>query len=79
MTRASSPAACREIAAAADLVKGKLGARPVAVVRGLGHLLLDDDDGDANTSSAAPIIAIAALVIAAAGGGYALWRRRQAT
>ena len=39
-----------EIAAAADLVKGKLGARPVAVVRGLGHLLLDDDDGDATDS-----------------------------
>ena len=34
-----------EIAAAADLVKGKLGARPVAVVRGLAHLLLDDDAG----------------------------------
>ena len=33
-----------EIAAAADLVKGKLGARPVAVVRGVGHLLLADDD-----------------------------------
>jgi coenzyme F420-0:L-glutamate ligase/coenzyme F420-1:gamma-L-glutamate ligase len=43
-----------EIAAAADLVKGKLGARPVAVVRGVGHLLLggdrtqgDDDEADA--------------------------------
>lgn len=35
-----------EIAAAADLVKGKLGARPVAVVRGLGHLLLDERDDD---------------------------------
>ncbi|MGI9589492.1 MAG: coenzyme F420-0:L-glutamate ligase, partial [Dietzia maris] len=36
------------IASAADLVKGKLGARPVAVVRGIGHLLLDDghDNGD---------------------------------
>lgn len=32
-----------EIAAAADLVKGKLGARPVAVIRGLDHLLLTDD------------------------------------
>ncbi|WP_341255078.1 coenzyme F420-0:L-glutamate ligase [uncultured Dietzia sp.] len=40
-----------EIASAADLVKGKLGARPVAVVRGIGHLLLDDGDdrdGDDN-------------------------------
>ncbi|AWH94892.1 coenzyme F420-0:L-glutamate ligase [Dietzia psychralcaliphila] len=35
-----------EIAAAADLVKGKLGARPVAVVRGLGHLLVGDDDDE---------------------------------
>ena len=33
-----------EVAAAADLVKGKLGARPVAVVRGLGHLLVDDEE-----------------------------------
>src|SRR5699024_2944396 len=32
-----------EIASAADLVKGKLGARPVAVVRGLAHLMLDDE------------------------------------
>ena len=35
-----------EIAAAADLVKGKLGGRPVAVVRGLAHLLVDDDEVD---------------------------------
>lgn len=35
-----------EIAAAADLVKGKLGGRPVAVVRGVGHLLLEVDKGD---------------------------------
>ena len=35
-----------EIAAAADLVKGKLGARPVAVVRGLGHLLTADAGDD---------------------------------
>ena len=32
-----------EIASAADLVKGKLGARPVAMVRGLAHLVLDDE------------------------------------
>ncbi|MFN3602517.1 MAG: coenzyme F420-0:L-glutamate ligase [Dietzia sp.] len=38
-----------EIAAAADLVKGKLGARPVAVVRGVGHLLLGDDDDKRGT------------------------------
>jgi coenzyme F420-0:L-glutamate ligase/coenzyme F420-1:gamma-L-glutamate ligase len=34
-----------EIAAAADLVKGKLRGRPVAVVRGLGHFLSDTDSG----------------------------------
>src|SRR5699024_7658676 len=48
-----------EIASAADLVKGKLGARPVAVVRGLAHLVLDDegapgerDDDDEGTEGA---------------------------
>ncbi len=33
-----------EIAAAADLVKTKLGGRPVAVLRGLGHLVGDGPD-----------------------------------
>jgi coenzyme F420-0:L-glutamate ligase/coenzyme F420-1:gamma-L-glutamate ligase len=32
-----------EIAAAAELVKGKVAGRPVAVVRGLGHLVTADD------------------------------------
>lgn len=32
-----------EIASAADLVKGKVTGVPVAVVRGLGHLVVDDD------------------------------------
>ncbi|MBO1417160.1 coenzyme F420-0:L-glutamate ligase [Streptomyces sp. FH025] len=32
-----------ELAAAADLVKGKANGVPVAVVRGLGHLLTDED------------------------------------
>ncbi|GAA0927630.1 coenzyme F420-0:L-glutamate ligase [Nonomuraea longicatena] len=32
-----------EIAAAAELVKGKLAGVPVAIVRGLGHLVLDED------------------------------------
>lgn len=32
-----------EIAAAAELVKGKTSGRPVAVVRGLAHLTLDED------------------------------------
>ncbi len=36
----TAPAVADELAAAADLVKGKLGRRPAAVVRGLGHLVL---------------------------------------
>ncbi|GAA2286304.1 coenzyme F420-0:L-glutamate ligase [Nonomuraea roseoviolacea subsp. roseoviolacea] len=32
-----------EIASAAELVKGKLAGVPVAIVRGLGHLVTDDD------------------------------------
>ncbi|GAB3585870.1 hypothetical protein GCM10027406_34860 [Leifsonia lichenia] len=35
----TAPAVGDEIAAAADLVKGKTGGTPVAVVRGLGHLV----------------------------------------
>ena len=34
-----------ELAAAADLAKGKLAGRPVAVIRGLGHLVEDTPDG----------------------------------
>lgn len=40
-----------EIAAAADLVKGKLGARPVAVVRGLRHLLVSTDQASGGQAS----------------------------
>jgi coenzyme F420-0:L-glutamate ligase/coenzyme F420-1:gamma-L-glutamate ligase len=36
----TAPAVADEVAAAADLVKGKLAGTPAAVVRGLGHLLL---------------------------------------
>ncbi len=36
-----------ELAAATDLVKGKLSGRPVAVVRGVGHLLVPGTGGDA--------------------------------
>jgi coenzyme F420-0:L-glutamate ligase/coenzyme F420-1:gamma-L-glutamate ligase len=36
-----------ELAAAADLVKTKLAGRPVALVRGLAHLVTDDPDGAA--------------------------------
>ncbi|MBF9073317.1 coenzyme F420-0:L-glutamate ligase [Streptacidiphilus sp. NEAU-YB345] len=36
-----------ELASAADLVKGKTSGRPVAIVRGLGHVVTDpDQDGD---------------------------------
>jgi coenzyme F420-0:L-glutamate ligase/coenzyme F420-1:gamma-L-glutamate ligase len=40
---ATVTAVADEIAAAAELVKGKLSGVPVAVVRGLGHLVTDDD------------------------------------
>jgi coenzyme F420-0:L-glutamate ligase / coenzyme F420-1:gamma-L-glutamate ligase len=39
---ASAAAVADEIAGAADLVKGKSTGRPVALVRGLGHLVLAD-------------------------------------
>lgn len=39
---ASAAAVADEIAGAADLVKGKSSGRPVALVRGLGHLVLAD-------------------------------------
>jgi coenzyme F420-0:L-glutamate ligase/coenzyme F420-1:gamma-L-glutamate ligase len=41
----TTPAVGDEIAAAADLVKGKSAGLPVAVVRGLGHLLDDAAPG----------------------------------
>lgn len=44
--RVTVVAAVDEIAAATDLVKGKVDGRPVAVVRGLGHLVTrEDGDG----------------------------------
>jgi len=39
----TAPAVADEIAAAADLVKGKASGNPVAVVRGLAHLVTDLD------------------------------------
>lgn len=42
----TEPAIADELAAAADLVKGKLSARPIAIVRGLaGRVLAPDQDG----------------------------------
>jgi coenzyme F420-0:L-glutamate ligase / coenzyme F420-1:gamma-L-glutamate ligase len=40
----TQPAVGDEIDAAADLVKGKANGTPVAVIRGLGHLVTDDLD-----------------------------------
>lgn len=40
----TAPALADELAAAGDLAKGKLGGLPVAVVRGLGHLVLPAGD-----------------------------------
>src|SRR5262249_14507949 len=40
---ATVTAVADEVAAAAELVKGKLAGVPVAVVRGLAHLVTDDD------------------------------------
>ncbi len=40
---ATVPAIADEVASAADLVKGKLAGIPVAVIRGLDHLVLDED------------------------------------
>ncbi|MCU1527587.1 MAG: coenzyme F420-0:L-glutamate ligase, partial [Frondihabitans sp.] len=41
----TAPAVGDEIAAAADLVKGKTSGCPVAIVRGLSHLVDDDGPG----------------------------------
>ena len=43
-----------EVAAAAELVKGKVSGRPVAVVRGVGHLVTDDDGPGARALVRAP-------------------------
>lgn len=39
----TAPAVADELAAAADLVKGKAAARPVAIIRGLDHLVTELD------------------------------------
>ncbi|MGN6272431.1 MAG: coenzyme F420-0:L-glutamate ligase [Protaetiibacter sp.] len=39
----TAPAIADELAAASELVKGKAGNRPVAVIRGLGHLVTELD------------------------------------
>lgn len=49
----SAAAVADEIAGAADLVKGKATGRPVALVRGLRHLVLDDLDDDSEPAASA--------------------------
>ena len=63
-----------ELAAAADLVKAKLAERPVAVVRGLGHLL------SSNAGGAAQLVRPAAEDLFGLGTREAvLWAALQAT
>jgi coenzyme F420-0:L-glutamate ligase / coenzyme F420-1:gamma-L-glutamate ligase len=51
----SAAAVADEIAAAADLVKGKTTGRPIALVRGLDHLVLPDPDTPGPTTARALI------------------------
>ncbi len=51
---ATVAAVADEIASAAELVKGKVSGRPVAVVRGVGHLVIDDDGPGARALLRAP-------------------------
>ena len=51
---ATVAAVADEIASAAELVKGKVSGRPVAVVRGVGHLVTDDDGTGARALLRAP-------------------------
>lgn len=50
----TAPAVADEVAAAAELASGKLGRRPVVVVRGLPERLLTDDDGPGAASLVRP-------------------------
>ena len=65
-----------EVAAAADLVKGKVSGRPVAVVRGLAHLVTADDGAGAavlNRTGAEDMFSLGTAVAVEAGRveGYA--------
>ena len=53
---ASAAAVADEIAGAADLVKGKSSGRPVALVRGLSHLVLEDLDADRHHATAHALV-----------------------
>ncbi|WP_336713819.1 coenzyme F420-0:L-glutamate ligase [Arthrobacter sp. USHLN218] len=52
----SAAAVGDEIAGAADLVKGKAAGRPVALVRGLGHLVLPDPDNAGQSGTARGLV-----------------------
>ena len=56
MLMASAAAVADEISGAADLVKGKCKGRPVALVRGLRHLVLADPFDDVPASTARELI-----------------------
>ncbi|MDR6980349.1 coenzyme F420-0:L-glutamate ligase/coenzyme F420-1:gamma-L-glutamate ligase [Streptomyces sp. 3330] len=59
-----------ELAGAGDLVKGKAAGLPVAVVRGLGHVVVaEDTDGTENTGGAANADGAASGHAENAGGG----------
>ena len=50
----TAPAVADEVAAAAELASGKLGGRPVVIVRGLPDALVTDDDGPGAASLVRP-------------------------
>ena len=50
----TAPAVADEVAAAAELASGKLGGRPVVIVRGLPAALVTDDDGPGAASLVRP-------------------------
>ncbi len=50
----TAPAVADEVAAAAELASGKLGRRPVVIVRGLADGLVTDDDGPGAASLVRP-------------------------
>ncbi|WP_262106548.1 coenzyme F420-0:L-glutamate ligase [Arthrobacter sp. Marseille-P9274] len=52
----SAAAVADEIAGAADLVKGKAAGRPVALVRGLDHLVLPEPDSAGPTGTARGLV-----------------------
>lgn len=53
---ASAAAVADELAGAADLVKGKSSGRPVALVRGLGHLVIPELDSPTPMSTARALV-----------------------